>query len=826
MRLAISLLIYRQGNLKPVQVFGLAALLFAATSQSVTAQSAPPLPGTCPAPYEIPERPVVDEALDPDETYLTADEADSIEGGISRLQGQAEVTRNSQQARANVIDYDRAREVIDLRGDVNYWDEEIYLHGEAAHIDLEEESARIDSTRYYLLSNRGHGKADELYVLADRASEGRGIDYTTCNPQGTGDQPSYTWMLSADQITLDHESDWGIGRNVVLRIKDIPVFYTPYISFPLNNERKTGFLTPEYGNTRRNGLEIQTPFYWNIAPNMDATITPRLISDSGLMVMGEYRYLFENGYGQMSAEYLPSDSNYNDEDRSYLSLEHQQSLPHNGRLHVLLNNFSDNRYHEDFGPTLDFTSQSAADRFMDLSFSGNNWRAFARLQDFQLINRSTPFTLDPYKRLPQLGFNYTSPVRNRELNYEIDSEFVYFTRNEVDLTGAQRSNFLTFPSISVLSSNIPDTVTNQINNFNLPVVSNAAGFTFFPTNIVPNYIFPDIDGSRFHVNPSISYPFRTVSSFIIPRVGIQYTRYSLNDDAELFDENPDRFLPYASLDAGLFMDRELNFSDESYIQTLEPRLFYAYTPRENQDDLPVFDTGLYDNSFDSLFYLNRYSGIDRINDANRITLAVTSRIINNRGIELGHLSIGQMFYLDDQEVSLPGQFMPDDDLSPLVFELGANLSEDLSVTAGWQWEPNENNMQKVDLQARYRPGTGKVFNIAYRVREAARGVIRTDAIDIEQTDVSFRWPLTSEVNVVGRWVYALEESKSLDIFGGLEYESCCWGMRLVGRRFVSNIEGDVQTGIFLQFELKGLAGIGQKTVDFLNQNIPGYQSGF
>lgn len=803
----------------------LSLLIILLASNSAIGQDSGNKLSVCLAPLDIPPRPVVDQELQPGAMAISADSSESIEAGITHLEGNVEISRNSQQVRADIIDIDQARETVDLSGNVNYWDNEIYLHGQSAHIEFANETARMSDTDYRILANRGRGKADELYVIANKMSVGRGIDYTTCDPDGSNPSlATNAWKLSAGEITLNHATGRGVGRNVVLKIKDIPVFYTPYISFPLNNERKSGFLTPEFGNTRRNGFELQTPFYWNIAPNMDATLTPRLISDSGLMLMGEYRYQFESGTGYINAEYLPSDSNFNDEDRSYISLEHTQTFAHNGKLQVIFNNLSDKRYHEDFGPSLDITSLASVDRFADLSFAGENWSVFARVQDFQTINRSNPFALNPYKRLPQIGFNYTSPRTNRAFNFKVDSEFVYFKRNETDPTGVQTTSMLGFPAISIQGS-VPPAIIATFVNLDIPVLSAASGVTYVPTNVTPNILLPDIDGTRFDINPSVSYPIRTVSSFIEPKLGVRYTAYNL-DGAGPFDDTPDRFLPYASLDGGFFLERELNLFGDDHIQTLEPRIYYLYTPKENQDDLPVFDTGLYDDSFDSLFYENRFSGVDRINDANRVTLSMTSRLINNQGREMGYLSIGQIYYLDKQEITLPGQVIQDQDLSPLVFEIGTNLSEQLALTAGWQWEPNGNRMQKVDLQARYRSDTGKILNIAYRVRQAVAGAIRTDAIDIEQTDISFRWPIANNWNVVGRWIYALEENKSLDIFGGIEYDSCCWGLRLVGRRFVSNIEGDVQTGIFMQIELKGLAGIGQKAVDFLYQNIPGYQNEF
>ena len=777
------------------------------TSLSVSGQTVSSRPDVCPVPLDIPARPEVDKDLQPGATLITEDSLESIEGGITRLQGNVEVTRDSQQVKADTVDMDQANSTLDVKGHANYWDDYIYVRSQEARVDLKEKTASMGDAEYRVLTNRGRGKASELHIIAHKVTEARGVEYSTCDPDGDkASLATNAWKLTAGEITLNHESGWGVGRNVVLRIKDIPVFYTPYMTFPLNNKRKSGFLTPEFGNSRRNGAELQLPYYWNIAPNMDATITPRIISDSGLMMMGEFRYLTKTSSGSINAEYLPSDNNYNDRDRSYISFEHKQILPYNGKLNIVFNNLSDKRYLEDFGPSLDVTSLSAVDRSVDLSFAGDNWLAYARVQDFQNVNRVNPASvvpsadirdtnyaypvlLNPYKRLPQIGFDYASTRKNRAFNFSLNSEFVYFERNESK------------------------------------TLATGWGPIYYPGSIATNNLIPNLDGTRFDVNPSVSYPIRTLSSFIEPKVGIHYTTYNLSN-AGRFNDSPDRFLPYASVDAGLFLERQVNLFNENVTQTLEPRLYYLYIPKENQDDIPVFDTGLYDDSFDSLFYENRYSGIDRINDANRVTLALTSRLLSNSGRELGHLSIGQIYNLHRQQVTLPGQYFPDRDISPLVFELGTNLSENVSFQAGWQWQPNDNRMQQVDLRLHYSPDSGRVLNVAYRKRRAFAGVIRTDAIDIEQTDVSLRWPVTDDWSVVGRWIYGLNENKSLDIFGGIEYDSCCWDLRVVGRRFVSNVEGDVQTGIFLQFELKGLANYGRKTVDYLYQNIPGYTNEF
>ncbi|MFQ5660690.1 MAG: LPS-assembly protein LptD [Gammaproteobacteria bacterium] len=728
----------------------------------------------CPAWLDIPPRPVVDETLQPDDSYITADQANLVEEGVSHLQGNVELTRNAQQARADSVDYDRSRETAELQGDVNYWDNEVYLHSNSAHLDLGDDSGTFHNADYRILSEHARGKADVLFIRTKKLTRGKHIDYSTCDPGGFWDLTNNIWKLSAKELTLNHETNQGSGKNVVLRIKGIPVFYTPYISFPLKKQRKSGFLIPSYGSSVRNGLEFRAPFYWNIAPNMDATVTPRLITDSGVMLMGEYRYLFPWGSGVLTANLLPGDDEFNNQNRSFVSLKHQQTFAQRGRLNLLLQNVSDDRYFEDFGDGLNATSVQFLERRADLSYAGRikniNWNLFGRVQDFQIVDRGLPVTSRPYKRLPQIRLNASLPRGNDHFNFAVQSEGVYFDRGE-------------------------DPSLNNVNGF------------------------------RFDIKPSISYPIRTEAAYLRPKVGLRFTQYRLENN-NLFGDSPNRLLPFVSLDSGVFFERDLHLFKQNYLQTLEPRFFYLYIPRDNQSDLPVFDTGIYDFSFQSIFYEDRFSGKDRVGDTNQVSLSLTSRLISSTGTELGRFSIGQAYYLRDQKVVLPGQPVQTDTLSPIIAEVSTTFFDNWTIRGALQQDVDDNVTQKLTVRAQYRPADGKVLNLAYRVRRGKSGLIRRNVVDIEQTDASLRWPLFGNWSVVGRWNYAVPEKKSLDLFAGLEYNSCCWGFRVIGRRFLTNLDSDYQTGAFLEVELKGLAGLGQKTVDFLRENIPGYKSEF
>lgn len=717
----------------------------------------------CPQSLNIPDRPFVDAELEPGDTHIVADEADLVEGGVSTLTGNAEVTRDSQQVTADVIEYDDAGETADLDGNINYWDDALFLKSNEAFLELDDGVGDFTDADYILKDSRARGIASRMILDVGTRTEMQDVEYTTCDPEDE------FWKLTADNIDLDHDNNSGTAKHVVLRIKDVPVFYSPYLSFPLSKERKSGFLAPGYGNTSRHGFEVRTPYYWNISPNMDATLTPRLLTDSGVMAMGEYRYLFSRASGEVSFEYLASDNERQDEHRNAFSLTHHQQFLDTGELFLTYNRVSDKFYFEDFGNQLDTTSTRFLERRAETSYRGNNWNITARVQDYQTVDRSIETTARPYKRLPQILFNYDSPRTYGQINYGIGTETVYFDRGGDDI------------------------FANTAND--------------------------NVNGLRVHVNPYISFPMRTVATYLEPKLSLDYTQYNLEDSAN-FNNNPSRVLPVFSLDGGIFLERETKLFNTKFLQTLEPRIYYLYTPEEDQSDLPVFDTGLLTNSFDALFRENRFSGNDRRGDANQITFAVTSHLINQEtGQNLGRISVGQIFYLQDREVTLPGGTIRDEDSSAFIAEFNTTAIRHWNIGGDIIWDPNVGNgTEKITAQASYNPAPGKVLNMAYRVRR--------DTTDIEQSDISFRWPVYKNWNAVGRWNYAVPEDRSLELFAGLEYESCCWGARLVARRFLTDIDGDFDTGVFLQFELKGLAGVGKKTVDFLKQQIPGYQSEF
>ena len=733
---------------------------------------------TCPISTAIPPRPLVTESIEKDDIYIAADNIEYTEGGTSRIIGNAELSYNDQQASADKIEYFEHENSLILQGKVNYWDNDLFITSPGGKIDINNNTGEFAEVQYWLLGNRGRGNAKSVLVELDVLTEGKKVDYTTCDPDSKNpwNLTRNIWSINASTLVLNHTNQRGSGWNVILKIKDIPVFYTPYISFPIGDRRKSGLLVPTFGSSSRYGTEIQTPYYWIISERMDATITPRFISNSGLMMTGEYRYLLNQGAGTLNLEYLPNDSIYDEKDRYSVAFQHKQSFLNDGQLSIVYNRVSDKKYLENFSSTLIGTStrflQQSATASYSWYFNGHKLNFHNLVGNYQLIDRNIPITSRPYKRLPSSTITYSSPYKNRQLYYNLTGKLDAFDRDK----------------------------SVAINN---------------------------IDGIRYDLFPSISYPINDLSYYLVPKVGMRYTSYQLEKNSSFNDKTPNRFVPILSLDGGLFFERNTNLLGEKFLQTLEPRIYYLYVPDHDQSNLPIFDTGQFNLNFASLFFENRFNGIDRLGDTNQLSFALTSHLYNGEsGQQLGNFSIGQAIYLKDRNVVLPGHPIQNEAFSAIIARFESNLSQNLDLSGEFQWDPDKKRTQKLTLRAQYRPEKGKVLNLGYRKHRADTDIRTFNYFNVDQTDMSFKWSINPEWSIVGKWNYALEESRTLDLFGGIEYNSCCWNMRVVARKFLSNLVGDYETGFFMQIELKGLAGLGGKTLDFLRMNIPGYEDTF
>ena len=672
------------------------------------------------------------------EGALSADEAASMSGGVL-------VRRGDRLAGAETALYDPEGKSLLLRGNVRYEDPRNRVTGDSAVFAYETGQIRFEGAEFRLGQGGGRGAAERFEIRREGTLELDDVNYTTC-PPGSDD-----WVLEAGDIDIDTDARTGSAQNVKLRFQGIPILYSPYLSFPIGDARKTGFLTPEIGSAGRSGNELRVPFYWNIATNYDATLTPRLLTDRGLQIGTEFRYLSERNEGIAQVDYLPDDSQTN-RNRYLAALDHQTVFENDWRNLVHYREVSDSSYFEDLGGSLSISSITHLDRSIVLDYYGETWSILGRLQDYQTIDDTLGPFEEPYRRLPQVAVTGTWPEQALGFRYDFDGELVYFDR-DVGVTGW-----------------------------------------------------------RAHMAPMVSWPVERAGWFVSPEVSLEHTMYGLGDTAAGQPDTPSRTVPIASIDAGMVLERRLGQSD-SRIQTLEPRLMYVHIPFRYQADLPVFDTINPDLNLVQLFRKNRFLGVDRIGDADQLSIGVTTRLLDSAsGEELVSATIGQARYLSAQGVTLPGQPMGTSRSSDYIAELSFLVLEHLNFDVGHQWGTEGSGTVKSEARLQYRPRPDRILNLAYRFRRGS----------LEQGDVSWSWPLSDRWNFVGRYNYSLREDEPLERFVGLEYESCCWGLRLVSRRHISTRDGTRDSSFGLQLVLKGMTSVGTAADQLLEHGILGY----
>ena len=678
---------------------------------------------------------------------LIADEVSFDRGGVSRLFGNVLITEGGRQLRADEAVWREESRIFEARGNILYRDDLIVVESPEATVDLDADEGEFRHAEYRVPSHHVHGRADRIARTGSDRSRLLNATYSTCDPDRVD------WQLVARDVRLDHAEGEGPARNVTLRIGDVPVFYTPWISFPLDDRRKSGLLVPRIGGSDESGLDIEIPWYWNIAPHRDATIGPRILGKRGVMLRSEFRYLNPDSQGEIHLDYLPDDALYHD-DRHLLTFRHRDRLTPRLALDIDVNTASDADYFRDFGGSLSGSSTLHLKRQADLWYRADHWSLRGRVQNYQTLDRSIAAANRPYQRLPQLLFNGRWPYRQGAVpvDFGMRTEWVSFERDN------------------------------------------------------------STEGRRLDLAPSVSLPMAGAGWHLTPKVQYRYTQYDLTDTAPGTSTSPTRTLPVLSVDAGLQFERPLG---DGRFQTLEPRLYYLSVPYRNQEDIPVFDTGLHNFSFVQMFLDNRFNGADRVGDADQVTTMVTTRLIEgNNGAEILRAGIGQIFHFRDRRVTLPGQSVERESRSSLVAEGMAHLGRGFDAGAAIQWSASLSRTEQSAAWLRYRDGSDRLANLAYRFRED----------EIEQTDLSAAWPLSRRWRAVARWNYSLRTDRDLETLAGLEYESCCWRLHTVVRRYLVDEDGEYNNGIYFQLILKGLTSVGTRIDQLLDDRIPGYVS--
>ena len=742
------------------------AVLAVFASAALGADDAPAL---CGPGFKVPERPVAETAepdADPGTIRLSADAADVAEDGASRLTGNVRVEQGERLLASDELVYDQSDQVLEATGNVRFWGDGVFVAGDRAHAEIENEIIAIEPvTAYMLEGEQGHGEAGGIRTVGTERMTANDVTYTTCGP-GDAD-----WRITASRVEFDRAEDTGVAHDTWLELKGQRVFYLPWISFPLSSRRQSGFLTPTFGTGGSSAVELTTPYYFNLAPNYDATLAARAMSERGVQTQGEFRFLSRTwGSGLLAAQHLPYDAEF-DDDRTAFDLAHRHEWSDRWSTDARLEWVSDPEYFQDLGADLSQTSRIFLPRRFDANYRGEGWDALVRFQDFQTLDRTILPHDRPYARRPQILVRTNAPERSRALNLNATAELAYFEQRALTT------------------------------------------------------------GTRIDVRPSFTYPMRDAGSFVTPKAVLHFSRYNLNrTEAEAsLDDGPTRVVPSFSVDAGMFLERAVALDGRSLTHTIEPRLYYLLVPFSRQDDLPNFDTSRPSFSFVHLFRENRFSGGDRMGDTSQLTLALTSRLLDERGDELARASLGQIRYFRDRRVVLDEDDGPETtEVSDLVAEVEARPARKWRVRASLQYDTGDSRTDKNAVHLRYQQDRRSVVNASYRlVRDM--GSEET----IEQADLSFAWPVGSHWRTIGRWSFALDEDRerTLEAFGGLAYESCCLAFRAVARRFLSNAgrsddEDRYSNGLFFQLELKGLTGSGSRPDALFTRSIPGYENEF
>lgn len=722
-------------------------------------------------------------------TDIGANELDVLQAESTVFSGDVVLVHADQWMATDKVHYLHKDERFTTEGKVRYQDRTLRFTADKVAGDQKADRLDLSKVNYQFNEQLGNGTAGTA-VMQGPVGTLSSATYSTCPP---GERQ---WEFSSRRISINNETHTGVAHNVTLKLGGIPVIWLPVVSFPTDDKRRTGILAPTIGRDDRNGLDLKLPVYLNLAPNYDATLTPRWFSKRGLMLGGEFRYLTARSRGHLEATYLHNDQINPDpsnplasqnfvagDDRSMLSWQHDTVLSRHWFLDADLNNVSDKYYLSDFGDSINATSISLLASRAGLYGRGKFWSASLSAESWQIASPLLADGDEPYRRLPRLQAAAWRPLA-RWFEAGVNLEAVRFSHE----------------------------------NFGAANPGKYDG------------------GNRLDVQPWIRFPFGGSAWFVTPQLAWRYTRYDgLDGQPVEFGGAPasaSRSLPIASLDAGAYFERNFQWHGGDYVQTLEPRLYYLRVPYRDQDDLPLFDTRELTFGWTSLFRENRFGGADRQSDANQLSLALTTRFLSAAdGRERLSASLGRITYFDAPRVLLtrsclptptPGCTTPS---SPLTNEDGSDwvANVDLSVSDWWslgvthQWDPSDQRTDLSSVRTQLRLHKGTIVNAAYRYRREL-----PNQPGLEQTDLSFVIPVNRNWNLYGRWNYSLRDNQTIEALAGFEWNSCCVAVRLLGRQYIRSFDSRQNLGLYLEIELNGLGSFGRDTARLLDDAILGY----
>lgn len=713
-----------------------------------------PLPSWCDGRYFNPHFARPPASTD---TVITAGSSTLELDGEILLQGEVEISQPNRQLRAGEARHDRSSGAFTLSGGIQLDTPEMSFSADLAHGNIRHRQAELFRANYALFARNGRGTAERIeqndqLIVIDRGT------YTTCEPDNNG------WQLSARRLRLDREKGWGTAHHAVLRVEQVPLIYLPWITFPIDERRKTGLLFPTFGTSNSGGFDVSQPIYFNLHPQLDATVAPRFIDGRGSGFDSEIRYLTGVGDGSLVYGLLRNDDQFNDQDREVARWQHDGNI-RRWLLESDINFVSDDFYFKDLDSGLEVTSQTHLPREGQAEYFGKRWRFLTRLQAWQTID---PVLADedlPFRRLPQLQLSGLQPLAG-PLNLDWLSDATVFARSA---TLAQ----------------------------------------------------DDIEGERVHLQPALELDLQRPWGYLTPRLRLYHTQYSLSGVDTLPSDSPQRTLLGANLDAGLFLQRPFRFAGRSLLQTLEPRLFFNYIEQDAQQDLPDFDSAELTSSWETLFRENRFTGFDRIGDEQSLTVGLTSRFHRpTTGEDLLVLRAGQKFHYRDRVVEAERPLITSidrRDRSPLITDATLRLATRWSLFAENQWDSDNDRREKNSFRLGYSNGSRLFLHSGFQDRPLD---------DIQQVELGAIVPVHRHWSIIGRWLKDTRGERSLETVAGVEYRDCCWRISVLSQRELSDRDGvgslDAERTLLVQINLLGFGGLGGSVDQALERSIPAY----
>lgn len=707
-------------------------------------------------------------------------EGDKLETLLDRkmkARGNAILKKGNKTIKAEVIEYDEISEKLITQGNTSIESENISLTGSKLNYRLSDQTGQMEDVTFNIKSDKKEetvvkkniqvtkryydfrGDAKSIFFEGENKTKLESSRLTTCEVD------SNDWYIKSKNMEIDTKKDQVKASHASIDFKGVPIFYMPSTSFSLNKNRQSGFLSSTFGTTTRSGFDLRVPYYFNISPNMDATLSARYLGKRGPMADGQFRYLSENYSGINQLQYMNHDEASGRDNRYFLKLTHQHQFGSGWSGSYDLQKVSDNTYFADLATMIQVTSVVNLPQRVNLNYSGDIWKLNLLTEKYQTLTNASN---SPYQRLPQVNLSGKKDFDNFTLDFK--SQWTLFERDDK------------------FASTFTDT--------------------------------QKITGSRLSMTPAITIPLTSSYGYIKPKVSTNLRSYNLNHSP---DNNKDIITPIFSLDSGVYLDRNINVLSQNFTNTLEPRLFYVYIPYKDQSLLPNFDTGLADLNMQTLFYENQYNGQDRINDANQLTASLTSKIIDRNGKERLSAIIAQRYYFEDRRIFGNDLLEAKKANSDIFMGASAKLPNSLNLDAMFQFDPTSNNLLRSTLGGRYNPEPGKMLNVSYRLVEN----ILDSNQNLEVFNAAGQWPLGNRFYSIGRYNYDLRASQTIEVLAGVEYDGGCWVARSIFDRISLPTTPEANYTFFVQLELNGIGSIGSDTNrlnTFLYRNVPGLRT--